>query len=545
MRRGWLLVYGILAIAACGGATASSAPEATESAQTSATAGATEFERIVAGAPLPTTFRGLVDLVEQRTRGQATFTFIPKGRSLVRGATTFADPRIVVMVTTTEPEKVTAKDVVSHGSGVFLGFAKDAHLVEVISYDEKAGRYEFLLVEDFGLPGKTPRLRAADRNLCTACHNLGTPIFPVGLWSETVDHSPKVLAKVREAMGKPSGPLSYQGFPLPDEAIEDFVGAGLAFENAAEDASRRLVANELFATTCKGSPKCRADLARYAIFAGASLWNAGVPAKRADLTGYPAARTDFLARRGDTIRVLGPLLSDRDPLAGDALTEDHDPLRAKPLERILHRDTPDADLYGTATGFSFVGGVFTEGDAKRLREALSTMPGATPLAKFDAMTKDFVNAPWAKTDGPVSRCAILRTVFADASPPGCHRIDEASTLGAAKDDAGAPNGSAELEPFRQDCGGCHGGAVKPKFLAAPPPGKTDRDVFRSWAHCIAPVLDWTAGGRTMPPESATAARARLKDDPSRRLQMLSLARIAVEEQRALGDKALPTEKCLP
>jgi mono/diheme cytochrome c family protein len=129
---------------------------------------------------------------------------IPLGRSLQRLAATpdfFAHPRIVAAVTD-EGDDATAllKD------RLYIGYQEQAALLEVISYNEAAGRFEFQLVHDYRA-GATPRVRYARRQVCAACHQNLSPIFSRPLWAET-NANPRVadeLARHRD---------SFEGVPV-------------------------------------------------------------------------------------------------------------------------------------------------------------------------------------------------------------------------------------------------------------------------------------------------------------------------------------------
>src|SRR5207245_2080625 len=134
---------------------------------------------------LPYPFDKLLDLVaryDAEGRKPAS-VLIPDGRSLLKAQASFARPRIV-----------TAANVRPAGSSVdfglllkgrlFLGFVENAREIEVISYNEAAGRYEFQLVRDYA-EGGVPRITYAKRSLCSSCHQGQAPIFPVRPWDET------------------------------------------------------------------------------------------------------------------------------------------------------------------------------------------------------------------------------------------------------------------------------------------------------------------------------------------------------------------------
>jgi len=541
---GLALVAGA-ALGACEGAAPSENAAPTGQASSRAS-GPTAFDRIVrpGSGRLPSSFKDLVTLLERRTRGVATFTFIPRGRSLVREATTLEDPRIVVAIQGVEPERLGAGDVDTDGTAIFLGFSRNARVVEVISYDATAGEYAFELVEDFGAEGASPRIRRAERELCVTCHKLGTPIFPVGLWGETLDHNPRLLEAARRAIGGES----YEGFPLPEEAIEDFVGPGQSLEDAAVTSHQRLATNAIWQTTCAGSVDCRVDLLKFALYTRAELWRQGAP--RRDLwPGYEAARDRFRLltreRAGGVVSYGRPVITDRDPLVSPGIAPADDPILQQLGLGGIYRDEPGTDVFQAAASHQFVGGAFNEDDARRFREHLARAPGAGVVEKLDGLAAGPWRAMrWARDDGPLRRCAILAEILPEGAA-GCAAVDDATLVPPSAEVSGGDD-DADLAPFRAHCGACHGESASVPFLGAPPAGRTGRDVLRAWAHCIAPVLDWEAEGarRTMPPDGS-ARRRELDGLPEVRARMLGAVRVAAEEQRALAHagRALTTASC--
>lgn len=106
---------------------------------------------------------------------------IPMGRSLQRDAARpdfFRFPRILLAVDTESVHRVLTRD------RLFIGYQEKAEIMEVISYNETAGRFEFQVVKDYAA-GATPKIRYARRVLCMSCHQNAAAIFPVGQWRET------------------------------------------------------------------------------------------------------------------------------------------------------------------------------------------------------------------------------------------------------------------------------------------------------------------------------------------------------------------------
>jgi len=201
---------------------------------------------------VPFPFSALVSRVEERLGGSSAFerVLLPLGRSLQRNAAAphfFAAPRAVVAVVGEvrregRPGAPLLKD------RLYLGYQETAGIVEVISYNEAAGRFEFQVVRDYR-PGTTPRVLYASRALCTACHQNAAPIFARQIWDET-NANPRIVQLLRGEK------KDFYGFPLdlgPD--------APYAVQAAADRANRFALDQRLWREGCAGGgPRCRAAL---------------------------------------------------------------------------------------------------------------------------------------------------------------------------------------------------------------------------------------------------------------------------------------------
>jgi hypothetical protein len=248
------------------------------------------------------------------------------------------------------------------------------------------------------------------------------------------------------------------------------------------------------------------------------------------------------------------VIVDRDPLVGARveerrlipapLVEAEDPLRAEQGIGGIYRDGADTDFLQVATSFVFVAGAFNEADKSLLRRWIDGLPGTSVVEKLDRAARGWVDAPFTQAGVPLRRCDVLSGITGQSRIAGCGAVAERGLLAPLPEERPAA-ADEDLSPFVTHCGAFHtAGNARPPFLAAPPPGRTPRDVFRSWAHCIPPMLDWeAANGRTMPP--AGRRRDALSADEPLRRRMLAFAHVAAEEQRALahGGRSLPTEPC--
>jgi mono/diheme cytochrome c family protein len=124
---------------------------------------------------------------------------IPLGRSLQRTAAApqfFAFPRVVVTVDT-EPRTSATSAGMLLKDRIYLGYQEKAEVIEVISYNEAAGRFEFQVVKDYRAGG-IPKVFYANRTICTACHQNAAPIFPRQVWDETNANRPIAAALLKE-----------------------------------------------------------------------------------------------------------------------------------------------------------------------------------------------------------------------------------------------------------------------------------------------------------------------------------------------------------
>ena len=111
---------------------------------------------------------------------------IPFSRCLNRNLTDpdqLVSPRMVVAVDT-EPSVVPEERPVFIKNRVFLGHQPKADTIEVISFNEHAGRFEFQVVSNYR-EGEVPKVEYAKRALCMSCHQSGGPIFSSAPWGET------------------------------------------------------------------------------------------------------------------------------------------------------------------------------------------------------------------------------------------------------------------------------------------------------------------------------------------------------------------------
>jgi hypothetical protein len=369
-----------------------------EQAQALPPVGRSGFDHLLARmAPdgsVPFPFEALLAAIERGSGPQALArVLIPRGRSLQREAAApayFAFPRAVAAVTGEHPDLKLA-------DRLFLGYHETAGVLEVISYNEPAGRFEFQVVRDYRR-GAHPRVAYANRELCTACHQNGGPIFARPLWDET-NASPdiaRLLGAERAA---------FYGVPArPD------VDSAYALDNATDRANMLAAYQLLWSAGCGAEAsgrRCRADLLQHALVRRLSDGLAGAPPPR-------VARIGSAWRQSFPLGLLLPTadIPNRLPLRDDARPTQPTPRLPAPalrspearaqlaalvrasdvpssVEPLLPRDPLETwtarDLSGPLVERVAVGlGTFlTDEDARRLDARLAEGVGRAVLVRAD------------------------------------------------------------------------------------------------------------------------------------------------------------------
>ena len=134
---------------------------------------------------LPYPFAKLIALLrDQNPAGVDPVTLlIPNGRSLLKGQADNTHPRLVVAADFDGINTAAGLGKATRGA-LFLGFVENANEIEVLSYNEAAGRFEYQLVQNY-CKGCVPRIVYARRAICLTCHQGTTPIFSQRPWNET------------------------------------------------------------------------------------------------------------------------------------------------------------------------------------------------------------------------------------------------------------------------------------------------------------------------------------------------------------------------
>jgi dienelactone hydrolase/mono/diheme cytochrome c family protein len=350
---------------------------------------------VVHDVPFP--FPRLLQMLEHAAGGEAMSrspldaTLIPLGRSLQREAAApdyFQSPRVVVAVTG-EPESGTGPLGIRLENRLFLGYQPRARMVEIISYNEAAGRFEFQVVRDYG-PGREPRVRYARRALCTSCHQNAGPIFADASWDETTAN-PRVASRL-EGLG-----AQFHGVPVTnvDRAV-------VAIDKATDEANLLPVYQRLWSEGCASArptevARCRAGALQAMV--QYRLSNSAGFERTAALyaEGYlPLQRRNWTRRWPGGLLIPNPNLPNRSPLMSPSpsvVSVALDPLRRRPpmarwkassardldrLVRGLSRSLPDRHM-----------GVL----ARYLREADEGAPGHSLTATCKVIRRGFAGRP--------------------------------------------------------------------------------------------------------------------------------------------------------
>ena len=265
---------------------------------------------------VPFPFSALLLRIEARARSApdsrgraAKAVLIPLGRSLQRNSAApefFAYPRVVVAV---DSEPASSSDPYLKDR-LYLGYQEKADLIEVISYNEDAGRFEFQVVTGYRRGGN-PRIVYANRTLCLACHQNAAPIFSRAVWDET-NANPRVAALLASARN------DFHGIPI-DRGID----VPNAIDDATLRANRFAVNQLLWQQGCGGNDEpavtCRAGLFAAVLqyrLSGQQHFDRADPSYRDNV----AARVATASRRQwpGGLAIGNPDLPNRNPLSGES-----------------------------------------------------------------------------------------------------------------------------------------------------------------------------------------------------------------------------------
>ncbi|TKB66219.1 MAG: hypothetical protein E8D52_17830 [Nitrospira sp.] len=419
---------------------------------------------------------------------------IPVNRSLQRRASNgayFTYPRAVLAVDT-EVTSTLSLPGMQLKDRLFIGYHEKTGVLEIVSYNEAAGRFEFQIVSDYRAGG-TPTVRYANRALCMACHQNQSPIFARPMWDET-NVNPKIAALLAHQHRQ------YHGFP-----IRQGTGTLQAFDDATDRANDISLAQRLWREGCEQTAHpeqamtCRAELLTWVLQYGLS--RGSIPDWHTTDEKPPSFLAAWRARWPQGLAIPNPDIPNRNPFRYVAVSEfpglsevqatalegreprslfrgPYEPTQPRePLEIWSIPDTPQTLERVLATFVQF----FTKTDLtrleqliqrqpKRLRQAVSALVQDTVLGQTDVLA----NQPFRRMTvlaaldrqlgGPVvSRCCLDDRGL---PPP----VDDEMASHHATNESHETAWSSEHKTFHQYCGTCHHGAESfpPNFLHGSP-----------------------------------------------------------------------------
>jgi hypothetical protein len=435
------------------------------------------FDHLIAqNDALPYPFEALVALIGKQSPDTQppVRLMIPFGRSLLKAQADFDHPRVLVAADFQAPNTPANLGIVGRGQ-LFLGFVENAREIEVISYNEAAGRYEFQLVQDYAADGQR-RIVYARRAVCLTCHQGGAPIFPQRPWNET-NAQPEIAGHIVAARGD----ADYLGVP-PQTAL----GMPERFDELTDIGSFVVTTQRIWLDGCGDNSACRRLLLKLGL---RYAWDPGrfnaISADADELRALQRVQwpEDGIVVPESDLRNRDPLAAKRgwrgflrtlftpapEPGAGARNNDDLeafdklpklpaplDPLTPRPPKRWLGADDIDG-VYGIAA-------LFTPDDIGAL-ERRAGYDWAGVDAAVDALPEAQLTAQ------PFSRVRLMRALSAvlpvqgDASMPGycCLDVSAMSPPVAASEPPLALAADSALQPFAEYCFACHRGNPNAKL----------------------------------------------------------------------------------
>jgi len=486
---------------------------------------------VVQNDGLPYPFERLVTLLQkQHPEGLAPVSvLIPNGRSLLKGQADNAHPRIVVAADYQTANTPVALGTAPQGQ-LYLGFVENAHEIEVLSYNEGAGRFEFQLVQNY-CEGCVPRIVYARRAICTTCHQGATPIFSQRPWNETNGQQ-----ATADAIAAARGDRPYHGVPVRQPLSQPE-----RFDQLTDVGNFLKVTQRLWLDGCgENGHACRRQMLalalQYADNPGGFNPN-GQGAQQLRQLQAAAFPRDGIAVPESDLRNRDPIgekqglkgwlrsLVVRDFSFGEGakdnedlsrfeqlppLAADVDPLTVRAPKQVLKATDIDG-VYGVAS-------FFTDADLKALGEAYGH-----DAARIQARIAALPDTVFAAK--PLSRVAVMNALLPSPRQYCCLNTGEMSPPVVS----GVPPlkivHQTALKPFEEHCFACHRGnpAKRLDFMN----GNTEDEVLANLRAKveIRDALDWERyegtdkAGKLMPPRDSVQYEKMKKAGPAVRAQM--------------------------
>lgn len=483
------------------------------------------FDHLVAqNGGLPYPFEELVAMIQRQApeHSAPVMLAIPLGRSLLKAQADFHQPRVLYAADFHGANTPAGLGVAARGQ-LFLGFVENAREIEVISYNEAAGRYEFQLVQDYAADGQR-RIVYARRAVCMTCHQGAAPIFPQRPWNET-NAQPEIAARIDAARDG----AAYLGVP-----VQVPLAMPERFDELTDVGAFTVALQRLWIDGCAEDAICRRSMLRlglrYARDPGAFDAGAGEVAQLralqavhwpAEGIGVPESdirnRDPLVETHGWPGRLRALFASAPDPKAGAKNNEDLDafdrlpklptaldPLTPRPPKRVLAADALDG-IYGVAA-------LFTADDLRALDAA-----AAHDWRRVDAAVDALPDALFAAA--PLSRVRSLQAVLGALGAPVpdfcCLDVGEMSPPVAISVPPLELAADSPLRPYAEYCFSCHRGnpAARLDFMTGADEAAVSANIRGKPE--IRDALDWARYENTVqasklmpPPDSAEYARMR-------------------------------------
>ncbi len=426
---------------------------------------------------------------------------IPIGRSLLKASADFDKPR-VVFATDYHASNTPASLGIAPRGQLFLGFTEGANEIEVISYNELAGRFEFQLVQNY-CETCVPRIVYARRDICLTCHQGGSPIFSVRPWQET-NAQPEISQRIVQARGDapylavdPVQPLS------SPQRIDELTDVGnfinvlqrIWLDGCGENGTacrRHMLALALQFLDDPASFDAGSQASHSLFELQALHWPAqGIPVPDNDLANRsPLDETKPLLVR---LRSLFTDQNDAPAAARDnedletfnqlpPLPSDLDPLTRRPPKRVLTPNDPDG-VYALAQ-------MFTDADRDTLLAASGNNWSRT-IESARSIPEDFFAArPFSRVRTMQALLEATQNGRANALQYCCLTTEEMSPPVAASVPPLEIAEGSELEAFERYCFACHRGnpAARLNFMGGRDEAEVKSRIMET--DKIREVLDW-------------------------------------------------------
>lgn len=503
---------------------------------------------------VPFPFEKVVELVGNKLRSPPIGVMFPKGRSLQRNAAApnfFQFPRLVVAALS-EPSQSNNDLGVLLRDRLYIGYVEPSKRLEVISYNEEAGRFEFQVVVDYDAPPAVPKVAYASRALCLSCHQNHSPLFSQFPWQES-NAEERISKAIKAAM---PGKSHYFGLPLEVPAAKPY-----AIDAATDRVNFTIPYQRLWVDGCgradKDAPRCRAHVLQFALEYAITHTFSFESKTYAELKGFwdrfwPVAFPDGLAIVSADVKNFFPLdgngsadssgsvadilnkNSDLTPadserlkklLSMGSLPADVEPLspRGEPLEVWENGESGDPNriIYGLGDFFADADRAALQGasggDFGKIAEAVQRLGDKARSGESDALSARAFSRP-------VVLKALLAELGVSPVPSVCCDgvkgfpepvfEDNVTTSGASTD----PN----LKLFLKYCAACHGEASVDNFGFVK--GKTVAEVrSRLVVHAKDHIarLHWEKNPPNLMPPIGTPMNDELTKNPEHRRQMRS------------------------